>query len=78
MSQAFIKKDINVIPMNNIFFLPLRPPSACRNLRVYRKRTRANTNTVRWERPLITGRDDYYYDIFYSDPELPGNFNKHN
>ena len=56
----------------------LGPPSACRNLRVRQERTRANTITVRWERPLITGRDDYYYDIFYSDPELPGNFKKHN
>ena len=49
----------------------------CRNLRVLKERTRANTITVRWERPLITGID-YYYDIFYSDPEQPGNFKKHN
>ena len=53
----------------------LGPPSACRNLIVLQERTRANTITVRWERPLITG---YYYDIFYSDPDLPGRFKKHN
>ena len=56
----------------------LGPPSSCRNLRVHQERTRANTITVSWERPLITGRDDYYYDIFYSDPQIPGNFKKHN
>ena len=61
-----------------ILISSLGPPSTCRNLRVLQKRTRANTITVRWERPLITGRDDYYYDIFYSDPDLPGRFKKHN
>ena len=50
---------------------------ACRNLKVLQESATANTITVRWKRPLITERDDYY-DIFYSDPEQPGNFQKHN
>ena len=33
---------------------------------MFEERTRANTITVRWERPEITGRDDFYYNIFYS------------
>ena len=32
---------------------------------MFEERTRANTITVRWERPEITGRDDFY-NIFYS------------
>ena len=62
---------------NSFFFTP-GPPSSCRNLRVYHPRTRANTITVRWERPLITGRDDYYYNIFHSNPDIPGSFTRHN
>ena len=27
---------------------------------------------------MITGRSDYYYDIFYSDPDQPGTFIRHN
>ena len=42
------------------------PPSGCRNLHVFEERTRSNTISVRWERPEITGRDDFYYNIFYS------------
>ena len=55
----------------------LGSPFICRNLRVLQEMTRTNTIIVTWERPLITGID-YYYDIFYSDPEKPGNFKKHN
>ena len=54
------------------------PPSACRNLLVIESRTRANTITVMWERPLITGRDDYYYNIYHSNPDLQGSFFLHN
>ena len=56
------------------------PPSACRNLKVNAARTRANTITITWERPLIIGRDDYYYDIHYTDPDFPGEmrFIQHN
>ena len=27
---------------------------------------------------MITGRDDYYYEIHHSDPDAPGNFKQHN
>ena len=62
---------------NSFFFTP-GPPSACRNLRVYHPRTRTNFITVRWERSLITGRDDYHYNIYHSNPDIPGNFIRHN
>ncbi len=42
------------------------------------ERTSANSIRIRWERPLITGRDDYYYNIHYSDPDQPGTFIQHN
>ena len=54
------------------------PPSAARNFQVLEPRTRANTITVMWERPLITGREDYYYNIQYSNPDNPGSFIQHN
>ena len=41
-------------------------------------RTRENSITVRWNRPAITGREDYYYNIHHSNPDLPGSFIKHN
>ena len=63
--------------MVSFFFTP-GPPSACRNLRVYHPRTRANTITVRWDQPLITGRDNYHYYIYYSNPDIPENFTRHN
>ena len=49
-----------------LFNLNAAPPSSCRNLHVFEERTQANTITVRWVRPEITGRDDFYYNIFYS------------
>ena len=52
------------------------PPSACTGLTV--DRTRKNSITVRWNRPAITGREDYYYNIHHSNPDLPGNFTKFN
>ena len=54
------------------------PPSAARNLQVLESNTRAITIKVMWERPLITGRDDYYYNIHYSNPDIPGSFVQHN
>ena len=62
----------------SFFFCFKGPPSACRNFRVLESRTRANTITVMWEHPLITGRDDYYYNIHHSNPDLPGSFVQHN
>ncbi|XP_064402820.1 sushi, von Willebrand factor type A, EGF and pentraxin domain-containing protein 1-like isoform X2 [Halichondria panicea] len=43
------------------------PPNNCKSLQVVTERTRGNTITVRWERPEITGRNDLYYNIFYSE-----------
>ena len=54
------------------------PPSAAQNFQVLQSRTRANSITVMWERPLITGRDDYFYNIQYSNPDNPGSFVQHN
>ena len=54
------------------------PPSVARNFHTLESRTRANTITVMWERPLITGRDDYFYNIQYSNPDIPGSFVQHN
>lgn len=31
-----------------------------------------------WERPSITGRDDFYYNIHHSNPDIPGGFMLHN
>jgi hypothetical protein len=31
-----------------------------------------------WGQPLITGRDDFYYNIHYSNPDHAGNFSLHN
>ncbi len=42
-------------------------PKNCKSLEVVTERTRGNTITVRWERPDIIGRDDFYYNIFYSE-----------
>ena len=66
--------------ITSIFTLPSfsGPPSACRNLQVIESRTRANTITVMWERPLTTGRDDYYYNVHHSNPDLQGSFLLHN
>ena len=33
---------------------------------------------MRWNRPVITGREDYYYNIYHSNPDLPGNYTKFN
>ena len=48
------------------------------NLTIREDRTRNNTITVRWMSPLITGRDDYFYNIYYSNPDSPGEFKQHN
>ncbi len=43
---------------------------------VFEERTLGTTITVRWERPEITGRDDFYYNIFYSEDNHT--FTQHN
>ena len=50
------------------------PPSACTGLTVDPSK---NSITVKWNRPAITGREDYY-NIHYSNPDRPGSFIKHN
>ncbi len=52
------------------------PPSSCSGLLVVEEKTRGTTITVRWERPEITGRDDFYYNIFYSEDNRT--FTQHN
>ena len=51
-------------------------PKKCKSLQVVAERTRGNTITVRWERPEITGRGDFYYNIFYSKDNQT--FTQHN
>ena len=50
--------------------ITLGPPSACRNI----KSTfiGAQSLNVEWERPEVTGRDDYYYILQYTDGESIG------
>ena len=31
-----------------------------------------------WNRPLITGRNDLYYNVYLSNPDLPGKFIQEN
>ena len=52
------------------------PSSACRNIELVQQRTRGNSITLRWEKPEITGRDDLYYNIFYSEDNQT--FTQHN
>lgn len=53
-------------------YLCPEPPGACTNLQVI---TRTDTTvTVRWSRPATTGRSDFFYRIFHSDPENLGQF----
>ncbi len=54
----------------------IAPPNNCTSLQVVARRTRGNTITVRWERPEITGRDNFYYNIFYSEDNQT--FTQHN
>ena len=46
------------------------PPSACRNIKS--NHIGAQSLNVQWERPEVTGRDDYYYMLEYSDGESVG------
>ena len=46
------------------------PPTTITNLIV--TGTASTTITVRWNRPTITGRGDYYYVVEYTDPDEVG------
>lgn len=58
-------------------FLHVAPPSACRDLNVSESST-YNQITVTWNRPAVIGRNDFYYNIYYSSDENEGKFIKHN
>ena len=57
--------------MDTVFLLALiivyytGPPSACQNIRTDFIGERSLS--VKWQRPAITGRDDFYYVLEYSD-----------
>lgn len=42
-------------------------PSACRNIRVISK-TETNVSLA-WDSPTTVGRSDFYYSVWYSDPD---------
>lgn len=46
------------------------PPSACRNIQATQQT--ATQITLRWRKPINTGRHDFYYQIKYSDGESTG------
>ncbi len=48
------------INANNHVTCRIAPPNNCNSSQAVAERTRGNTITVRWERPEITGRDDFY------------------
>ena len=54
------------------------PPSKCRNLRVKEVSTGLGTAVLHWTRPVITGRQDLYYNVYLSDPDITGGFLKDN
>ena len=56
----------------NITFISctVGPPSVCRNIKT--KFAGDRFLDVQWERPAITGRDDFYYVLEYSDGESVG------
>ena len=56
--------------LSDIHFLYAGPPTTITNLTV--TGTTSTTITVRFKRPTITGRSDYYYVVEYSDPDGVG------
>ena len=56
--------------MQQIFFS--EPPSGITDLETTARND--TTITVRWRRPTITGRNDYFYRVFHSDPDNIGEF----
>ena len=46
------------------------PPSGCRNIQAIQ--STATEITLRWKKPVNTGRDDFYYQIEYSDGQNTG------
>ena len=48
----------------------IAPPSSCRNIQAIQRT--ATQITLRWKKPINVGRDDFYYEIEYSDGETTG------
>lgn len=46
------------------------PPSACRNIQALQRT--ATQITLRWRKPMSIGRNDFYYQIRYSDGDTTG------
>lgn len=53
-----------------VFSVYAAPPSGCLNIGLINKTDRQVT--LRWTRPKVTGRDDFYYTISYGNGEMTG------
>ena len=51
-------------------FVSIGPPTACQNIEIISIGNQSIT--VQWEKPIIIGRDDFYYILNYSDGESGG------
>ena len=83
VKETILKNDISLwisLSLNSPLYVHAHactaPPTVCKNIELVQQRTRGNSITVRWERPEITGRDDFYYNIFYSEDNQT--FTQHN
>lgn len=52
------------------------PPGGCYDIQVVS--TTDSTINVMWRKPNFTGRADYYYNVYYSNPNSAGAFILHN
>ena len=50
------------------------PPTACQNLEVRKGDPGNTTLCAEWERPLVIGRDDFFYVLEISDPAVFNGF----
>ncbi len=64
-----IHDEVSIFKEHSCF---LEPPSEVRNLEVVSSTD--TTITLRWTRPLTTGRSDFFYGVSYSDPNNIGEF----
>ena len=63
----------NQLWLSSIFCFPCpEPPSALLDLRV--TYITGTTITITWDRPTTTGRSDFFYRVFQSDPNQSGSF----
>ena len=61
---------VDVINLISLLSFMTAPPSACHNIQLLQ---RTDTQIMlRWAKPVNTGRNDYYYQIEYSDGETTG------